>query len=47
MEGESIPLEVSIVRDIVNKEIKIYSDQGRCNRPLFIVDQETNQLKIT
>jgi DNA-directed RNA polymerase II subunit RPB2 len=39
-----IPEEVSIVRDIINKEIKIYTDSGRIQRPLFLV--ENNQLKI-
>ena len=37
-----IPDEVSVVRDIVQKEIKIYTDSGRCMRPLFIV--KNNQL---
>lgn len=40
----SIPEEVSIVRDIVQNEIKIYTDSGRCMRPLFTV--ENNKLKI-
>ena len=39
-----IPDEVSIVRDIVQKEIKIYTDGGRCIRPLLTV--EGNKLKI-
>jgi len=39
-----VPDEVSIVRDIVQNEIKIYTDSGRCMRPLFTV--EHNQLKI-
>lgn len=39
-----IPDEVSIVRDIVQNEIKIYTDSGRCMRPLFTV--EKNKLKI-
>lgn len=39
-----IPDEVSIVRDIVQNEIKIYTDSGRCMRPLFTV--EYNKLKI-
>lgn len=39
-----IPDEVSIVRDIVQNEIKIYTDSGRCMRPLFTV--ENNKLKI-
>ena len=36
--------EISIVNDYANKEIKIYTDSGRAQRPLFIV--ENNQLKI-
>jgi len=39
-----IPEEVSIVRDIINKEIKIYTDSGRIQRPLFIMDN--NKLVI-
>jgi DNA-directed RNA polymerase II subunit RPB2 len=42
--GGLIPRQVSIVRDIPNKEIKLYSDSGRVQRPLFIVDK--NELKI-
>jgi DNA-directed RNA polymerase II subunit RPB2 len=33
-----IPKEVSIVRDIANKEIRFYTDAGRVQRPLFIVE---------
>jgi DNA-directed RNA polymerase II subunit RPB2 len=36
--------EVSIINDYANKEIKIYTDSGRCQRPLFIV--ENNSLKF-
>jgi len=32
-----INTHISIVRDIINKEIKIYSDAGRALRPLLIV----------
>ena len=39
-----IPKQVSIVRDIPNKEIRLYSDSGRVQRPLFIV--ENNHLKM-
>jgi DNA-directed RNA polymerase II subunit RPB2 len=42
--NKNIPEEVSIIRDITNKEIKIYTDSGRIQRPLFIV--ENNQLRI-
>ena len=37
--------EVSIVNDTLNNEIRIYSDGGRCIRPLYIV--ENNKLLIT
>jgi DNA-directed RNA polymerase beta subunit len=40
----SVFSEVSIVHDIEEREIKIYTDSGRCN-PLYIV--ENNQLHIT
>lgn len=39
-----IPKEVSIVRDFVNKEIRFYTDSGRVQRPLFIV--EGNKVNI-
>lgn len=39
-----VPKDLSIVRDIVNKEVKIYTDAGRVQRPIFIV--ENNKLKI-
>ena len=42
---------MNISRDLINKEIKIYTDQGRCMRPLFIVEEDENgnknKLKIT
>lgn len=40
-----IPKEISIVRDIPNREIKFYTDQGRVQRPLFIVENNTLMLK--
>lgn len=40
-----IPKQVSIVRDIPNREIKIYSDSGRVQRPLFIVEDNTLTIK--
>lgn len=39
-----IDAEVSIVRDIAESEVRIYTDAGRICRPLFIV--ENQQLKI-
>lgn len=34
----TIPKEISIVRDIYTKEIKFFTDSGRVQRPLFIVE---------
>nr|QIS77004.1 DNA-directed RNA polymerase II subunit [Myrmecopterula nudihortorum] len=42
---DDISSEVSIVRDIREKELRIYTDAGRVCRPLFIV--ENQQLAIT
>jgi DNA-directed RNA polymerase II subunit RPB2 len=39
-----LPKEVSIINNYATKEIKIYTDSGRAQRPLFIV--ENNQLKL-
>eukprot|EP00968_Pinguiococcus_pyrenoidosus_P001842 scaffold91_cov254-Pinguiococcus_pyrenoidosus.AAC.9 len=38
--------EVSIVRSIADRELRVYADAGRVCRPLFIVDKETQTLKI-
>lgn len=40
-----IPYEVSILQDITNKEIKIYTDAGRIQRPLYIVENSELKLK--
>ncbi len=37
-----IPKEVSLIRDIRDREFKIFSDAGRVMRPLFAVEQEDN-----
>ncbi|KAH0881931.1 hypothetical protein HID58_058027 [Brassica napus] len=37
--------EVSVVRDIRLKELRIYTDYGRCSRPLFIVDNQRLLIK--
>ena len=42
---KKIPEEIAIVHDIINKEIKVFTDGGRIQRPLYIV--ENGQLKIT
>jgi DNA-directed RNA polymerase II subunit RPB2 len=39
--------EISIVRDIKGQEVRIYTDLGRICRPLFIVDRDTQKLKIS
>lgn len=38
-----IPSEVSLVRDIRDREFKIFSDAGRVMRPLFVVQQEDTE----
>eukprot|EP01080_Neovahlkampfia_damariscottae_P001104 gene1104-10618_t len=40
-----IDIEVSIVRDIREREIRIWTDAGRCCRPLFIVENNYLNLK--
>lgn len=40
----TIPKEISMIRDINTKEIKLFTDAGRVQRPCFIV--EGNKLKI-
>jgi DNA-directed RNA polymerase II subunit RPB2 len=43
--GKVSSKEYSIVRDIFNKEIRVYTDHGRVQRPVFIV--ENGKLVIT
>lgn len=40
-----IPKEIAIVRDIQNKEVRFYTDSGRVQRPLFIVENGFIKLK--
>jgi len=40
-----IPKEIAIVRDIHNKELRFYTDSGRVQRPLFIVENNVIKLK--
>jgi DNA-directed RNA polymerase II subunit RPB2 len=42
--GYTIPKEVSVILDITNREIRLLTDSGRVQRPLFIVKK--NNLKI-
>ncbi|GAM29100.1 hypothetical protein SAMD00019534_122760 [Acytostelium subglobosum LB1] len=39
-------VEISIVRDIPEKELRLYTDSGRCGRPLFVVNDKDNRLTI-
>lgn len=40
-----IPKEIAIVRDIKNREIRFYTDSGRVQRPLFIIENGLIKLK--
>uniref|UniRef100_A0A7S3B0D6 DNA-directed RNA polymerase subunit beta n=1 Tax=Haptolina ericina TaxID=156174 RepID=A0A7S3B0D6_9EUKA len=42
--SEDISAEVSVVRDIQARELRLYCDPGRCCRPIFIVEEQ--RLKI-
>nr|XP_018262430.1 DNA-directed RNA polymerase II subunit RPB2 [Kwoniella dejecticola CBS 10117]OBR84588.1 DNA-directed RNA polymerase II subunit RPB2 [Kwoniella dejecticola CBS 10117] len=44
--GGQLKHEVSIVRDIRERELRLYTDAGRCCRPLFIVDHPTQTLRL-
>ena len=43
--SNKLPKEYSIVRDIDKKEIKIYTDGGRVQRAMFIVDNNEIMLR--
>lgn len=38
--------EVAIVDDLQNMELKIFTDAGRATRPLYIVDMQSQKLKL-
>ncbi|EGC37242.1 RNA polymerase II core subunit [Dictyostelium purpureum] len=40
-----VSVEVSVVRDIREKELRLYTDPGRCCRPLFVVQDNKLQVK--
>ena len=40
-----ISTEISIIRDIQNRELTLYTDAGRCCRPLFIVKDQKLAIK--
>lgn len=42
--NDDITHEVSVVRDIREKEVRLYTDAGRVLRPLFIVDENSHLL---
>ncbi|CAO1633887.1 unnamed protein product [Parajaminaea phylloscopi] len=44
---DDITTEVSVVHDIREKELRLYTDSGRVLRPLFIVDPKSMRLLIT
>lgn len=37
--------EVGVIRDIRLRELRLYTDYGRCSRPLFIVDNKRLLIK--
>lgn len=37
--------EVGVVRDIRLKELRLYTDYGRCSRPLFVVEKQRLSIK--
>ncbi|KAJ3113523.1 DNA-dependent RNA polymerase II [Phlyctochytrium bullatum] len=39
--------EIAIVRDVKERELRIFTDAGRISRPLFIVDEAAQKLTIT
>jgi DNA-directed RNA polymerase II subunit RPB2 len=41
-----LSIEMSVVRDIHERELRVYTDPGRCMRPLLIVDAHEQKLKI-
>jgi DNA-directed RNA polymerase beta subunit len=38
---------VSVIFDIINKEIKVFTDAGRCYRPLFVVKDSKLQYEVS
>lgn len=40
-----INTEVGVIRDIRLKELRLYTDYGRCSRPLFIVEKQRLLIK--
>lgn len=47
LRGITLHSQVGIVHDIRLQELRLYTDYGRCCRPLFIVDNERKRLTIT
>ncbi|KAI8817226.1 DNA-directed RNA polymerase II subunit RPB2 [Fimicolochytrium jonesii] len=41
-----VSVEISIVRDVVDKEVRVATDYGRICRPLFVVDEKTDMLAL-
>ena len=40
-----LSLQVGVVHDIALNELRLYTDYGRCCRPLFIVDKLSLKIK--
>jgi len=40
-----VSAEVAVVRDIKERELRLYTDPGRCCRPLYIVDNMTVKMR--
>lgn len=38
--------EVSVVSDVSEKELRLYTDSGRICRPLFVVNEKTMELAV-
>ncbi|TPX34497.1 DNA-directed RNA polymerase [Synchytrium microbalum] len=43
--GGDISAEISVIWDVRDKEIRVFSDAGRIQRPLFVVDDDAQKLK--
>ena len=44
--GSQLKPEISIVRDVRERELRLYTDAGRVCRPLFIVDEASQKLLL-
>ena len=42
---KNVDTEVGVIRDIGLSELRLYTDYGRCSRPLFIVENQRLLIK--